>query len=345
MAGGQGERFWPLSTQNAPKPFLKVLGDKTMIQLTVERVRRIIPPERIFVALGKNHTDIARRQLSEMGEQNLIVEPEGRDTAPCIGLAALTLLRLDSEAIMVVLPADHYVPDTDDFVRTVDKGVQCAQAGDYLVTIGIRPTRPETGYGYIHACERFAASEEVVCYKSDTFVEKPDLERAEKYIEDGNYYWNAGMFIWKALSLMRAIEEHMPELYKALLVMQDALAAGDRRKVEATYLGITRESIDYGLMEKARNVLMVPAQFQWDDIGTWSSLLRVLALDEGGNHLKGHSICIDTQNSIVFGDDVVIGTIGVSNLAIIASKQGVLVCDIHRAQEVREIVKKLGRDK
>lgn len=345
MAGGKGERFWPLSTERIPKPFLKLTGDKTLIQLTIERVRNIVPTENIFVVLGKRHLNVAKRQLGDLFDENFIVEPEGRDTAPCIGFAALPILNRDSKAIMITLPADQYIPDVGGFVKTISHGVKCAKMGDYLVTVGIKPTRPETGYGYIHAHEKFNVSDGMMCYRVKKFVEKPDVERAKAYIEEDNYFWNAGMFIWKATTVMKGIEQHMPELYNGLIKIKGALSSHNRRTIDMVYKSLPRKSIDYGLMEKADNVLMIPADFRWDDVGTWTSLLRVLELDKHGNYRKGNVICVDTQDCVVYGDDMLIGTIGVSNIVVVASKKGVLVCDGNRAQEVREIAKRLSSKK
>jgi mannose-1-phosphate guanylyltransferase len=339
MAGGRGERFWPLSADNMPKPFLKILGEKTMIQLTVERVGRLLPVERIFIVIGKSHADIARGQLPDLPEANFLVEPVGRDTAPCIGFAAISLLGIDSQAVMIVLPADHYIPDSDHFIKTISYGADIASSGDYLVTIGIRPVRPETGYGYINACEQVFSSESGVCLKVERFIEKPDFHRARQYLDEGNYFWNAGMFIWKAKTVLAGIAQHMPELSKGLLKMKVALAAHDEGLFAGVFSSLVRQSIDFGLMEKADNVLMIPGEFTWDDVGTWSSLLRVKDLDENGNYCSGDIVCVGTKNSVICSEGPTVGAMGVSDVVIIVSGNGVLVCSADRAQEVREIAR------
>jgi mannose-1-phosphate guanylyltransferase len=337
MAGGKGERFWPLSTDLAPKPFLKIMGEKSMIQLTVERALKVVPVERVLIVLGSHHLDIAKGQLPSLKDLNFIVEPEGRDTAACIGLAATFLKGMDEKAIMVTLPADHYVPDQDGFAETVRKGVKWAGEGDYLVTIGIKPARPETGYGYINAFEAIGP-EGATCYKVNRIVEKPDARRALAYMQEGTYYWNAGIFIWRAGVVLDGIRRHMPELYEGLMKMS---AQGDAATAAAIYRSLPRKSIDYGLMEKADNVLMVPSGFVWDDVGTWTSLQRVLALDERGNLRAGDTQCVDTGDCVIYGDGITVGTLGVKDLVIVASTNGVLVCGTDRAQEVREIVKRI----
>jgi mannose-1-phosphate guanylyltransferase len=343
MAGGKGERFWPLSTDRVPKPFIRLVGDKTMIQQTVERALRIVPEERIFIVLGRSHLDIAREQLPGLKDRNFIVEPEGKDTAPCIGLAALFLTKIDPEAIMITLPADHYVPDVDGFVDTILDGVRCADSGDYLVTIGIRPVRPETGYGYIKAHEVFGIPA-VTCYRVSRIVEKPDAEKARAYLEEGTYYWNAGIFIWRAGVVLDGIERYMPGLYDGLMKIRALPADADGETAWAIYGSLPRKSIDYGLMEKAHNVLMVPAGFAWDDVGTWTSLMRVLDLDGEGNYRAGKTLSVDTHDCVILGDGITVGTLGVKDLVIVASRNGVLVCSLERSQEVREIVRGLQEE-
>ncbi len=341
MAGGKGERFWPLSTGKVPKPFLPLTGTRTLIQLTVERALQFAPKERIFIVLGRAHLNVALKQLSELPPENFIVEPVGRDTAACIGLAATVLSLKDENATMVILPADQFVPDVNKFADTIKDCVTMAGRGDYLVTMGIKPTRTETGYGYIHARKNINAKGGIVCLRVERFVEKPDQKRAAQYIKDGNYYWNAGIFIWKTKTVLEGMRTHMPFLYKGLLAIEGALREGKKTKADTLFREFERKSIDYGLMEKAQNVLMVPANFKWDDVGTWASLQRVLDLDDKGNYARGDTICIDTHDCVVVGDGKVIGTIGVENLVIISSKNGILVCARNRVQEVREIAKSI----
>ena len=345
MAGGKGERFWPLSTARTPKPFVKLIGDKTMIQMTAERLAGLVSKERIFVVLGEDHVREARRQLPDLSEEQFIVEPEGRDTAPCIGFAALLLLRRDPGAVMVALPADQYIPDKDAFVACASAAVERARQGGYLVTIGITPTRPEAGYGYIYAKEKVGVVEGASCFRVGRFVEKPDETKAAEYLADGNYFWNSGIFVWRADVVLAGIERHMPGLFEGLRAIEAAAAAGDSRKVAEGFKGFQRISIDYGLMEKADNVLMVKADFAWDDLGAWGSLRRVMELDEAGNYLRGDTVCLDATDCVIFGKDVPVGVIGVSNLIVAASPEGVLVCDRTRDQETRQIARMIEQAK
>jgi mannose-1-phosphate guanylyltransferase len=339
MAGGRGERFWPLSADNMPKPFLKILGDKTLIQLTVERIGRILPREKIFIVLGKPHVSVARDQLPELPSKNFLVEPEGRDTAACIGFAAISIQEIDSKALMIVLPADHFIPDEERFTKTVVFGMDIANKESCLVTIGIHPSRPETGYGYINARKKILSSDRGDCFRVERFIEKPDAQRARQYVSEGTYFWNAGMFIWKVEAVLAGIARHMPDLFTGLLNIQKALAERNEERFAEIYTSLVRKSIDYGLMEKADNVLMVPGEFAWDDVGTWSSLLRVKDLGEGGNYCSGDIYSIDTKDSVMYSDGATVGAIGLSNVIIIASKDGILVCNADRAQDVREIAR------
>ena len=340
MAGGKGERFWPLSTDLAPKPFLKLVGEKSMIQLTVERALRIVPEERVFVILGEPHLAIAKEQLPRIKGTNFIVEPAGRDTAPCVGFAALTLMMMDEKAVMITLPADHYVPDVEGFVNTILTGLRCAASGSYLVTIGIKPTRPETGYGYINAHRPFGGPG-ADCYLVDKIVEKPDGERARAYLDEGTYYWNAGIFIWRADVVLDGLKRHMPDLFAGLMEIKAVKTGDPNGDILPVFSNLPKQSIDYGLMEKADNVLMVPSGFTWDDVGTWTSLMRVSGLDKDGNLRGGTTICVDTEDCVVYGDGITVGALGVKDLVIVASKKGVLVCSRDRAQEVKKIVSQL----
>ncbi|MGD0231982.1 MAG: mannose-1-phosphate guanylyltransferase [Syntrophorhabdales bacterium] len=339
MAGGRGERFWPLSTARTPKPFVRLIGERTMIQMTVDRLSGLVPRERIFVVLGEDHLDAARRQLPELCEDQFIIEPEGRDTAPCIGFTAGILHRRDPASVMVALPADQYIPDKDAFVATIRQAAECAIQGDYLVTIGIAPTRPETGYGYVHAADKSPVAGGASCFRVSRFVEKPDEAKAAHYLADGRYYWNSGMFIWRTRVVLEGIERHMPELYEGLKAVERAMAPGDTKGVAERFKGLQKISIDYGLMEKADNVLMVKADFAWDDVGTWGSLRRVMTLDERGNYLRGAPVCVDTKDCVIYAEDVRVGAVGVSGIIIVASPEGVLVCDMGRDQETRRIAK------
>jgi mannose-1-phosphate guanylyltransferase len=338
MAGGKGERFWPLSTKSVPKPFVKLIRNRSMIQLTVDRILPLIPVDRIFVVVGAQHAEVARLQLPQLHEDQFIIEPVGRDTAPCIGFAATIIQKKDPEAIMVVLPADHYIPDVEAFISTISACILHARTGDFLVTAGVTPTRPETGYGYIHTQES-TNTDNSPCSEVNRFVEKPDLLKAVQYLEEGNYFWNSGIFVWKITTLFQGMERHMPDLRNRLLAIERAIGEGDQETIEVIFRNFPKISIDYGLMEKATNVRMIKANFSWDDVGTWSSLRRVMNLDDQGNYVSGQPVCIDSSNCVIYSQDLHLGVVGVSNMVIVASKEGVLVCDLSRDQETRQIAR------
>jgi mannose-1-phosphate guanylyltransferase len=336
MAGGKGERFWPLSTRRVPKPFVKLMNNRSMIQLTVERIQPLIPTDRIFIVVGAQHAEVARQQLSQFHKDQFIIEPVGRDTAPCIGFAATMLKKKDPEAVMVVLPADHYIPDIEAFVSTISTCIRHARSGGFLITAGVMPTRPETGYGYIHTGTGVGDGSDK-CFEVDRFVEKPDLTKAIHYLEEGNYFWNSGIFVWRVSALLDGMETHMPDLRKNLFSMESAIDQGNIKEVDAIFRTFPKISIDYGLMEKAANVRMVKAHFSWDDVGTWSSLKRVMDLDSNGNYISGKPVCLDTADCVIYSDDIRLGVVGVSNLVIVASKEGMLVCSLSRDQDTRKI--------
>jgi mannose-1-phosphate guanylyltransferase len=337
MAGGKGERFWPLSTARVPKPFVRLIGNRSMIQLTVDRIACLIGFENVYIVVGAEHLPVAQEQLPQLAAYQFIVEPVGRDTAPCIGYAATVLHQLDSSAVMVVLPADHYIPDCDAFRTTISRCIGEARESDSLVTVGITPTRPETGYGYIQAGERCFNGRD--CYDVTRFVEKPDADTAADYLKEGSYYWNAGIFIWRIDVLLHAMAKHMVDLRAKLRVLEEAIKSEKAEEVEKVFGTFEKISIDYGLMEKAGNVRMVKAGFAWDDVGTWSSLKRVMDLDDKGNFVSGQVACLDVRECVIYGEGVRMGVVGVSNLVVVASGSGVLVCPLDRDQDARQIAR------
>jgi len=343
MAGGKGERFWPLSTELVPKPFVSITENKTLIELTVDRARRIVPLERIFVVLVKEHLPVARRCLPRLPRGNFIIEPVDRDTAPCVGLAAMMLHRRNPDAVMVVLPSDHYVPDGAAFSQSIKEMVEMARRGDHLVTIGVPPGRPETGYGYIKAGKKISLPPEADCYEVARYVEKPNLATARRYVRQGGYYWNAGIFVWRADALLEGLRLHMPALHDGLEKLGKVRSLRQKAGADAVFAGFEKVSIDYGLMEKAKNVLMMPAAFVWEDVGTWTSLLRVLCADESGNVVRGKNLVLDTTGCVIISDKTPVATLGVSGLVIVAGKNGILVCDASKAQEVRQIARIISK--
>lgn len=336
LAGGRGERFWPLSTETHPKAFLRLVGQQSLLQATIERVRLLLPWARIVVVSGRAHAGLVRQQLPELPDENLLLEPLGRDTAAAIGLASLRLESLDREAVMAVLPADHHIPDEEAFGTCLRRALEFLERRPtWLVTIGIPPTRPETGYGYLEAGE--ALSDIHGAFRVHRFVEKPDLETAEQLARDGRHYWNSGIFLWRNATIQALLAQHMPETWAGLCRIRDAW--GVERVLVREFSAFRRLSVDYGVLERVEGSLaMIRADFAWDDLGSWDALARVVPAEENGNVIIGDVQSLDTSGSVIVSTDQRVATLGVSGMIVVASKDGVLVCPKGRSQEVRRLV-------
>ncbi|MDZ7673089.1 MAG: mannose-1-phosphate guanylyltransferase [Halanaerobiales bacterium] len=339
MAGGEGTRFWPLSRKNNPKQFLKLNDDQnTMLQETVERINKLVPLERVFIATNEAYQKAIKKQLDGIPEENIIVEPMKRDTAAGIGLASVVIEDKFSGSTMIVLPADHLIKDQKRFVDILRKAVMTAAGGENLVTIGIEPTYPETGYGYIHFGDRFNTINGDQIFKVRNFTEKPDLSTAKEFLKKGTYLWNTGIFIWKLSTILSNIEKHLPELYDSLQIIKNALGTDSAKKLIRDEFEKTKSvSIDYGIMEKADNIFVIPGYFGWDDLGSWPALERIKKVDDDGNVVIGKHYGIDTTNSIIYSSNKVVTTIGLDDLVIVDTEDAILICDKKRVQEVKEI--------
>jgi mannose-1-phosphate guanylyltransferase len=339
MAGGRGERFWPLSTKTSPKPFLPLFGRKTMIQETVERIGLIIPRERILIVLSQDHLPTARQQLPEIPAHNFLVEPTGKDTAACIGLASLHIEKRAQDGTMLVLAADHSISDQDSFVATVTSTLSFIEEYDYITTIGIKPTHAETGYGYIEVGEEITTCDNHTFCKAARFVEKPDEPTAVRYLKSQKHLWNSGIFVWRNKTIQESIAESMPELWEGLTRIKDCMGSSEEVKVmREEFSQFKRISIDYGVLEKSSRVAVVPALFCWDDLGTWDALRRVLTPDEDSNVCIGRHVGKDTSNCIVYSKNQVIATFGVKDLIVVQAEGKLLVCHKEKAPFLKEIV-------
>ncbi|WP_434578839.1 mannose-1-phosphate guanylyltransferase [Thermoanaerobacterium thermosaccharolyticum] len=343
MAGGKGERFWPKSRIKMPKQFLKLYGDKTMIQQTVDRLKRLMPIENIFVVTNIDYAGLISDQIPELPTENILIVPMGKNTAACIGLAALHTERLDRDSIMVVVPSDHVIKDEETYLGVLKTAIEKAKSGNNLVTIGIKPQHPETGYGYINFKK---ITNEIFhnnpVYKVERFVEKPDYDTAVKYVESGDYLWNSGMFIWKTSAILNAIKEYMPQLYSALNVIRENFDSDEIEKIlYEEYSKLESISIDYGIMEKANNVYVVPGDFGWDDVGSWTSIGRLYEKDENGNVIKGNVVIVDTKKCIITGSDKLIATLGIEDVIIVDTEDALLICSKDKAQNVKEVLQEL----
>ncbi len=340
MAGGRGERFWPESRMNMPKQFLSLTGDgKTMIQLTVERISSLVAMEDIFIATNELYRDIVREQLPGLPEENILCEPIGRNTAPCIGLGAVHIAHKAKDALMFVLPSDHMIKYTAIFRQTLLDACEVAEKGDALVTLGITPDEPETGYGYI----RFDPNRvEGRAYAVERFVEKPDLETAKTYLASGEYLWNSGMFIWKVSSILASMKTYLPDMYEGLERIGASIGREDQDAVlDREFRAFRSVSIDYGIMEKAKNIFCLAGNFGWDDVGSWLAVSRIQKTNEFGNVVKGNVVTIGTSNSIIQGREKLIAAVGLKNIVIVDTEDAVLICDKESAGDIKKVLENL----
>jgi mannose-1-phosphate guanylyltransferase len=345
LAGGSGTRFWPLSRKSTPKQLMSVFGGKSMLQRTVERV---IPmhPKRVLVVTNALQAAETRRQLEYVKEVpvDVIEEPVGRNTAPAIGLAASIIARFDPDGIMAVLPADHYILDEARFRETLQAARSVAQQGS-LVTLGITPTRPETGYGYIEA-ESDGGGAPVAVKR---FVEKPAIEKAMEFVASGRFYWNSGMFVWGACTILDEIRKLMPDLCNALSKLsfdEELWALSDLKpQIEAIYGGIKGESIDFGVMEKAEDVKVIAASFGWSDVGSWSALPEVMEEDADGHVVinAAESVSVGSEGCLAYGAGKVVAFVGVKDLIVVDTPDAVMVCSKSAAQDVKKVVEELEK--
>ena len=350
MAGGVGARFWPYGSLKLPKQFLPIAdSSNSMLQLTVNRIKDIIPAERTFVVTNRQYIDEVRKQVPKIPAENIIGEPIGRNTAPCIGLAALILKQFDERSGMIVIPADHLIEDIDDFSSVVTAGLSFVEKNDSIVTLGITPTHPETGYGYIQFIDDAqinvdAQGSQVNIYKVKTFAEKPTLETAKVFLESGDFLWNSGMFIFRTDVILREIKKLMPDLYNSLSKLEKTLRTDKfNGALEKTFSEIKSISIDYGVMEKAKNVYVIKAGFAWSDLGSWDEVYRIKSKDKDGNVVIGNSFVKDSSGNLVMSPDTFVGMIGVRDLIVVNTKDGLLICRRGCSQEVKELVDYLKR--
>ena len=341
MAGGKGTRFWPLSTEEKPKQFLNLIGEKTMIQMTVDRIKPIVPIERIFISTGQMYVDLVKEQLPELPEKNIIVEPEGRNTAPCIALSAFVINRYYNDATMVVLPSDHLIKDENEFrdiIGSADKFIKKKQ--ESIITLGMQPSRPETGYGYI----KYSFDEDKIdkldnhrVIKVDEFVEKPNKEKAELYISEGNYLWNGGMFLWNINNILNQIKQYSPKTYNALEKVESVEESKLQETINNSYKFTESISIDYAVLEKSNDIYVIPSDFGWDDVGSWEALDRYREKDELGNVLVGDTKALYGTNNLVISSGQSIVVDGLSDIYVIENDGKILVGHKSNVANVKEL--------
>ena len=340
MAGGRGERFWPKSRKSTPKQFLSLTDDKrTMLQLTVDRILPIVGMEDIFIATNKDYRELVRQQLPELPPENILCEPVGKNTAPCIGLGAVHIAKKYGDADMIVLPSDHLITHNRIFLSTLETACKVAEAGNNLVTVGITPDSPETGYGYIkfQTDQSFAGA-----FAVERFVEKPDLETAKEYLASEQYLWNSGMFIWKASAILENLKLHLPEIHQGLLKIQAAMGTTEEHQVlEQEFRDFPSVSIDYGVMEKAEHIYILSGSFGWDDVGSWLAVRRLKTSNEFGNVLTGNIVTVDTRNTIIQGGNKLIAAVGLEDMVVVDTDDALLICEDSHVGDIRRVLESL----
>lgn len=346
MAGGIGTRFWPMSRTNFPKQFLDILGiGKTLIQTTFDRFSSFIPLENIYVVTSDEYVNIVKKQLPQLPLQNILAEPSRKNTAPCIAYISFKLSLLDPKAQMIVAPADHLISDNIAFKKVCLEALRFVEKHSAFITLGIKPTYPNTGYGYIQY-EQPSVADNV--YKVKTFTEKPNLELAKTFIASGEFLWNAGIFVWQVKNIMVAFERYLPEIYDLFSAQKDKLNTPEEEKaLQEIYPFSTSISIDFGIMEKADNVYVIPSSFGWSDLGTWNSAYENLQKDSQANAVTGHNIMlVDTANSIITApENKLLVLQGLDNFIVVDTGDVLLVCKKDKEQEIKEYVGEVKRQK
>ena len=343
MAGGIGARFWPRSKKKSPKQLLKIVGDNTMIQETVRRINGLIPKENILIVTNETQKPGIIEQLPEIPIENIIIEPFGRNTAACIGLAAIVIQKRSPDAVTFVMPADHIIKDDESFLNTLKTASQFSIENQALVTIGIQPTRPETGYGYIQIDEDSGKNS---VYKVLTFAEKPNYATAVNFIKSGDFFWNSGMFIWKIDTILNEFKQLMPDLYEGLIKISEQLGSPDfSNKLNEIYGHLKSISIDYGIMEKSDKVFLVKGQFSWSDVGSWEAVYELSEKDGDGNVKVGTVYTDMALDSYIYSPDKLTAVIGLDNVIVINCNDALLICKRDKAQDVKNVIDYLKLNK
>lgn len=347
MAGGGGTRFWPLSRLAKPKQLIKLTSDQPMINETIDHYQGVVSRKNTFVVTNQEQTALMSSLIYEdVPGDHILSEPVGKNTAPCILYSALVIKKLYSDALMAVLPADHHISDYKEYKRILSLAYETAESTDRIVTIGLWPTSPATGYGYIRFSDSPLSPENSEVFALKRFVEKPEFHRAQEYLQSGKYLWNSGMFIWKASVILKEFETYMPELYAQMYAIYDKLCTPqEEAAIAEVYPTLESTSIDYGIMEKTSDVCVIPAEFGWNDVGSWDSMSDVFPTDDEGNVVRAKdSVLLETRNTIINSDSGrMITTVGVENLIIVDTGDALMVCARECAQDVKKLVEELKK--
>lgn len=346
MAGGRGTRFWPVSREKSPKQLQKIVSDKTMLRETIDRLSPFVKKKNIVIVTNEAQVRQVKRELPEVPAQNVIAEPRGRNTAAAIGLATVLIAKKDPTAVMICLPADHVIRDKKEFHRVLESAAKLALEGDNHITIGIKPSRPATGYGYIKLGRSAGKYGGRTVYRVGKFVEKPGLKKAERFLKSGKYLWNSGMFVWQAAVIFKSIKKYMPELFKGLYEIDKAESTAKRKAVtRKVYSRIKSVSVDYGIMEKVKGAFVFKGDFGWSDLGSWKALDEVWPGDMFGNAARQDIVSIESSGNVVDAGGKLAALVGVEGLAVIATEDAILVAAKDKAEDVKKVVDFLERRK
>lgn len=350
MAGGEGKRFWPLSSREKPKQFLTLTGDKSLIRQTVDRVLPLIPIENIFIVTVSRYAEETMRHIPELPARNLVLEPEGKNTAPCIAYGTLRIMSSAEDPVIAVLPADHAVGDDEEFRSVLrfagETALRKLQNGNYpLITLGVTPTMPETGFGYIKSTGDLVSSADgLSAYVVERFTEKPDMDTALRFLNEGGYYWNSGVFVWKASSIVSDFSRILPAWYGQFGKVSESLGTASEDKVVLSfYKSLEPGSIDKLILEHSENTVVIPVNYPWSDVGSWKTLDDYLRNSADDNIVRGEAVTVDSSGCLVFGHGKVIALVGVRGLVVVDSPDGILILDKERSQDVKQVVEELSK--
>ncbi len=341
LAGGSGTRFWPLSRKKLPKQFLKLFNKKTLLEETIERISPLIPRRKIIIVTTENYKDKIMNTVKGISAENIILEPAGRNTAPAIALAAFKLIK-EKEDVMGVFPSDHLILNKRRFIRIISIAEKIAKSSEHLITLGMKPDKPETGYGYIELGNIYKKGKGITVFNVKRFVEKPDIRRARAFLKNGNFMWNSGMFIWRIDVFLKELKKNLPEVYYG--IKKGLKRTNNGRVDEKIYRGLPGISVDYGIMEKSERRLVIPSEVGWSDLGSWDSLAETLKKDESGNAVVADDkYLIDVKNSLFYANGKFIAGIGVKDLIVVTSENAILICKRNSSQDVRKIADFLSK--
>jgi mannose-1-phosphate guanylyltransferase len=346
MAGGSGTRFWPRSRETRAKQFQSILEDQPLIEATLNRFRFCLSKENTYIITKRSQEQALNQLHLDVPMQNILFEPIGKDTAPCIGLAAIHIQKRDPDGIMIVTPADHMVGDEKIFQNTILAAVDVVKQTGDMATIGILPDRPATGYGYIQIEKPYGRIRDIESYHIKTFAEKPDLETAQSFLKSGDFFWNSGIFVFRASTYLKQLDELQPEIHDGLMEIQGRIGRPDyEESLRRIYQQIRGISIDFGIMEKAKNVIMVKGTFLWNDLGSWERVYKLSHKDGMGNVVHGEAILIDTQNSFVRNAKGLVAVLGLENIVVVQEEDVTLICRMDKTEDVKKVVDKLRNNK